>query len=269
MPHGAPAGEAAVPPAGEPATEKRVPLLVAYDPRACGTAVVTEFGSAWRCRPALADSPLLEAMVGSTPSSPGGPLFVDIETAGLAAAPLFLIGALTLETSGPALVQYVARDYAEEAAALAAFGESLPEQARWITYNGASFDVPYLRDRCAFHGVSAPTVSDHLDLLPAARRQWRGMVPNYRLQTLERVVCGRERLGDVPGEAISGLYHDFVRTGAWDVFAPVLWHNAMDLITLAALWIRLVAGRASYPVSASAGPSAAGVVARSPDFRDT
>ena len=41
------------------------------------------------------------------------------------------------------------------------------------------------------------------------------------------------------GDAIPGLYHEFVRTGRWEILAPVLRHNAMDLLSMAELWVEL------------------------------
>jgi uncharacterized protein YprB with RNaseH-like and TPR domain len=72
-----------------------------------------------------------------------------------------------------------------------------------------------------------------LDLLPVARRLWGEQLPNCRLQTLERYVCGRRvRAGDIGGEEIPRAYHDYVRTGEpWEMMR-ILHHNASDLATL-------------------------------------
>ncbi len=71
----------------------------------------------------------------------------------------------------------------------------------------------------------------HLDLLHVARRWWRGQVPNFRLQTLERLVCGRRRVDDVAGAEIPRAYHDYVRNGTLDPVRAILHHNALDLVT--------------------------------------
>jgi len=81
--------------------------------------------------------------------------------------------------------------------------------------------------------VWSPGADDwlHLDLLHVARRWWRGEVPNFRLQTLERLVCGRRRVDDVAGAEIPRAYHDYVRTGTLDQVRAILHHNALDLVT--------------------------------------
>ena len=83
----------------------------------------------------------------------------------------------------------------------------------------------------------------HLDLLHAARRRWRDVLPDCRLQTLEARVCRRWRSGDVPGEEVPGLYHDFVRHGDAHRLVPVFHHNLLDVITMAEIARALCAPR--------------------------
>jgi RNase_H superfamily len=233
-----PAAPEVEPPPVSPALPGAEPFLVAFDLEAAGTERATEFGSAWEVRVPLAgivaDYSTRRERLQAKGAMPC--LVVDIETAGLAAAPLFLVGILRIGAGELELLQLLARDYTEEPAVLAAFAGEAAAAGEWITFNGASFDLPYLADRCAYHGVPPAVPTRHLDLLPAARRRWKGSAPDCRLQTLERVVCGRRRLGDVPGEAIPTLYHEYVRTGSTAIIAPVLHHNAMDLLTAAELW---------------------------------
>src|SRR5438067_839545 len=82
------------------------------------------------------------------------------------AAPLFLIGVLSLVAGGLTLTQYFARGYEEEAALLNDFSRFLPTSRMVVTFNGETFDLPYLRDRSIYHRLPAPLFPDHLDLLP-------------------------------------------------------------------------------------------------------
>ncbi len=90
-------------------------------------------------------------------------------------------------------------------------------------------------------GPSFATLNDdewfHFDLLHASRKRWRGQVPNCRLQTLERLICGRHRVGDIPGREIPQAYHDYVRHGRLDQVPSILHHNALDLVTLLQLML--------------------------------
>ncbi|NOT34944.1 MAG: hypothetical protein HOP12_12340 [Candidatus Eisenbacteria bacterium] len=162
-------------------------------------------------------------------------LFLDLETGGLASSPVFLAGTMHWNGEDFVLRQYFARDYAEEAALLRALGRQLSGFEVLVTFNGKTYDAPFLRSRGHVHAVPLQIPALHVDLLHASRRRWRGVFEDCRLQTLERRVCRRRRSGDVPSDQIPGLYHDFVRNGdAWRLI-PVFHHNALDVITMADL----------------------------------
>jgi uncharacterized protein YprB with RNaseH-like and TPR domain len=169
---------------------------------------------------------------------------LDIETCGMAGMQVFEIGLLRWHQGGVWLEQFVARDYAEEAALLARAWEMVDQAEVLVTFNGVTFDVPFIQDRSAASGLGARRLrARHVDLLHEARRRWRKMLPNCRLQTLERFLCGRLRTGDIPGELIPGVYHEFVRTGDARQMERVLYHNAHDLITLAELMVMVLQNR--------------------------
>jgi uncharacterized protein YprB with RNaseH-like and TPR domain len=75
-----------------------------------------------------------------------------------------------------------------------------------------------------------------------SRRRWRADVPNCRLQTLERALCGRQRVGDIPDWQIPGAYHRFVATGDARQMGDVLHHNPLDLLTMAQLVVAILTG---------------------------
>jgi uncharacterized protein YprB with RNaseH-like and TPR domain len=169
-------------------------------------------------------------------------LFVDIETCGLANCPLFLIGTMAVRPDGIRLEQLFARDYAEEAAVLEHLAEMSSTYKMLITFNGKTFDVPYMRDRMVLHRIRHKFTQEHLDLLQHARRLFRGMFRDCKLQTLEQHLCGRRRYGDTPGHLIPQLYHDFVRTGNAAPLDGIFHHNALDIITMAELLPSILGG---------------------------
>jgi uncharacterized protein YprB with RNaseH-like and TPR domain len=164
---------------------------------------------------------------------------LDIETGGFAGTPVFLIG-VVLPDDGPLRVtQFLARDYPEEAAILAALADALGGRDTWVSFNGKSFDEPFLRDRAVRHRVALPPAPQHVDVLHQARRAWRGQCPNFRLGTLEQWVLGRPRVGDVPSADVPDLFHHFIRTGRAGPLRPVLEHNRIDLVSSVELLLRL------------------------------
>jgi len=165
--------------------------------------------------------------------TPERAVFVDTETTGLSGNMVFLLGTMRVSGDDVILTQVFARDYSEEPALLAEWVRLLGDSAMIVSFNGKAFDLPLLRDRFAVHGLSLPEEPVHVDLLHHARRRWRGVLPDCRLQTLEWRVCGRRRVGDIPGAEIPAVYHRFVRTGEPRDILTVFHHNALDLITLA------------------------------------
>jgi uncharacterized protein YprB with RNaseH-like and TPR domain len=166
-------------------------------------------------------------------------MFVDIETTGLGGTPVFLVGTMVWEDGGLVVHQYLARDYSEEPGIVARFVDLAGERKLLVTFNGKSFDIPYLRTRAAAVGVPFSVGFAHLDLLHVGRRVWGSKLPDCKLQTLETFICGRVREGDIPGSEIPEAYHEFVRTKNAAQVVEILRHNYLDLVTLAELMTRL------------------------------
>lgn len=161
-------------------------------------------------------------------------VFMDIETTSLYnTQPLFLIGMLFAEDDHLVLKQFFARHYCEEKALIEQAYQELAAVPVMVTYNGRSFDAPYLNARAAAHRLEIRVHHIHLDLLPHTRRKYRSSLPNCRLHTVGETLLGMDRGDDIPGDLIPSMYHDFVQTQNPDLIRSVLEHNAMDLISLA------------------------------------
>lgn len=175
------------------------------------------------------------------PLDPAQVCFFDIETTGLMPNTYCFLSGVMLWRDGRFVVeQLFARDYGEEAAALRYLNQIFKAHEVVVTYNGATFDMPFVRARMAVTGVGAMTTADHLDLLWPARRRYRGELPNCRLATIERHLRGVDRDGDIPGRYIPEAYHRFVDTGDARHMGKVLYHNRMDLLAMAVLLNELV-----------------------------
>ena len=160
-------------------------------------------------------------------------VFMDIETTGLSSSPLFLIGIMVWEEGGFRVHQYFARNYAEEAAVISTFLDRCLPARMLVTFNGKTYDYPYIRNRAAANGIPFNLELAHVDLLHEGRRIWKHELPNCKLQTLEASICGRHRVDDLPGSQIPDAYHAYVRTNNAYQMVGALEHNMYDLITLA------------------------------------
>src|SRR5512136_18169 len=166
--------------------------------------------------------------------------FLDTETTGLAGGTgtyTFLVGVGRFMAEGFHLAQFFMRDPAEEPAQLAALTEFCQPCGGLVTFNGKAFDAPLLNARYVTNGETFPLGSAaHLDLLPLARRLWRDRLPSRALGYLEMAILGVARTGeDVPGWLIPSLYFDYLRSGDARPLKSVFYHNALDVLSLAAL----------------------------------
>ena len=169
-------------------------------------------------------------------------MLLDLETCGLGGAAVFLIGLLRCIGQEFAVELLLARHYGEEKAILETFWKAVDRCEVVVSFNGKTFDWPMLVDRSQrhlLHRDAVPPQPLHVDLLHHSRRRWKAEFPDCRLQTLERLVCGRRRVGDIPGKLIPAAYADYVRTGFGRDIESVLYHNAVDLVTLMDLAMRL------------------------------
>jgi uncharacterized protein len=173
-------------------------------------------------------------------------VFFDIETTGLsggAGTLAFLAGCGWFDGDGSFTVrQFFLAAPSGEKAMLKALRDVFADASMLVTYNGRTFDVPFMETRWAYHRTASPTDDLlHFDMLPPARRLWsrRELATpqdeGCSLSALERRVLGFHRIDDVPGFEIPARYFQFLRTGDASLVEGVLEHNRHDLVSLAAM----------------------------------
>ncbi len=174
-------------------------------------------------------------------------IFIDLETTGLsggAGTVAFLVGCGYFDLGAFQVRQFLLTSFASERALLSAVAEFFRDADLIVTYNGKTFDVPVMETRWLFHRLQMPLGGvPHFDMLHPARRLWKGrgdaaLEGGCRLSTLERTLFGVRRVGDVPGSEIPGRYFQFLRSGDPRPLEPVLEHNRLDLVSLAAVMAR-------------------------------
>jgi len=220
--------------------EQRYPLAHQHGYAALGVAASLRTIAEWAREPRLAQL------------QPNAFAFLDTETTGLAGGTgtyAFLVGVGRYNGEMFQLAQFFMRDPAEELGMLEALAEFLEPCEALVTFNGKAFDLPLLNARYIANGETPPLASvPHLDLLPLARRLWRDRLPSRALGYLEEHILGVARSQeDVPGWVIPSLYFDYLRSGDARPLKSVFYHNAIDVLSLAAL-LSHVAGLLDAPL---------------------
>lgn len=241
--------------------EVRLPLAADGDRVACGEAFDLS------ALPHLAGAPLVRLAPDADldDATIEDLLFLDIETTGLggAGAMAFLVATGRVERECFVLRQYIAPSPPAEAALLEALIEDTgirTDDPVLVTYNGRMFDAPMLDGRATMHrqrgGFEALR---HLDLLLPARIAYRGLLRSCRLVELEHALLGMTRPpSEASGAEAPGWYFRFLRTGDARMLAPIVEHNARDVVALAALTARIAALAAGEVAAGGVDALAAG-----------
>lgn len=159
--------------------------------------------------------------------------FMDIETLGLHNCPLILIGVCEIQNNKVISKQYLLEDISQEKAAIDAYLSNIDENSIHVTYNGASFDIPFIKNRSKLHNLEHNLDLPHLDLMHFARNLWKDELPNCRLTTVEEEKFGVKRVDDVPGSEIPDYYDTYLRENNIGPLMPIIDHNMQDIISLA------------------------------------
>jgi len=166
-------------------------------------------------------------------------LFIDTETTGLGrgTSVAFQVGIGYFLDDRFCLVQYFMPDYGDEGALLDLLADDIATHPGMISFNGRAFDWPILQSRYILTRRRPPTLrGPHLDLLTMSRRLWRNRLASCSLGSLETHILGLERSDqDVPGFMIPQLYDDYVRHGRSGPMADVIYHNAVDVLSMVTL----------------------------------
>jgi len=208
----------------------------------------------------LARDPALQAL------EPRRALYLDIETSGLsggAGTYAFLVALASVEPQGVRLWQGFLREPGEERALLAEVALRIARAGALVSFFGKSFDRHRLEDKMRMHGLAPPFASAlHLDLYWPCRRLYGASLPDGRLATMERALCGLARAQDLPGSLAPAAWFDYL-AGRGHRLEAVFRHNEDDVLSLLTLAahlgrVHLGARACGAPLTGDAATRAAG-----------
>ena len=163
---------------------------------------------------------------------------VDIETLGLSERPIILLGIAKPTKDHICTTQFLLRDIPDEPSAIWALISQIDPNLSLITYNGKSFDVPYIKQRLAYYGLNGYIDNPNFDILYFTRRALKPKLTNCKLETVEKYL-GVQRDINIPGALVPHFYDTYLRTKNVGPLVPIVEHNRQDLLTLSTLFSKL------------------------------
>lgn len=167
-------------------------------------------------------------------------IFLDTETTGLALSAgtfAFMVGIAKIIGTTLILRQYFLKSPSEEAAMLLDLSNFINPDDTIVTYNGIGFDIPILKHRYVLHKIPIDYRKyAQLDLLKYSRALWRFQFDDRSLKSVEKNILNYQRSSEeVPGWMAPEIYRQFLKTGNLAEILGVFYHNAIDVVSLAAL----------------------------------
>ena len=165
--------------------------------------------------------------------------FMDIETLGLSNAAIILLGIAEIKGNYIESNQYLLRKKEEEPALIESYLSHIDEASVHVTYNGAKFDIPFIKNRARLYRMDCNLDQTHYDLMYPARNLWKDKLPNCKLTTIEEHLFNIKRDDDVPGAYIPDYYRTYLTTKNIGPLIPIIEHNRMDIVSLAHFLMRI------------------------------
>lgn len=169
-------------------------------------------------------------------------VFIDTETTGLSGGTgtmVFMLGLGYFTNSGFVVNQYFLENPDQEYTLLKKLISEMEDRTLVISYNGSSFDLPLLNSRFALNRIDSPfKFAQHLDLLHLSRKLWKLRLGACKIRDIEfEVLHFIRKEEEVPGCLVPQLYIDFLKTRDARPMKGVFYHNCMDVLSLAAIFI--------------------------------
>lgn len=161
-------------------------------------------------------------------------VFFDIETTGFSASKnaLYLIGCCRYDNGSWVLTQWMAEDESaqQQRLVLEHFLKELDSTPTLITYNGQTFDLPFIEKKCAALKIPVDFSRwEHWDLYKDVRSFGKLLgLDNLKLKTVERFL-GIFREDTYSGGALIPIYKNYAKNHSQELEELLLLHNYEDI----------------------------------------
>ncbi|HDZ17968.1 hypothetical protein LCGC14_2617630 [marine sediment metagenome] len=183
-------------------------------------------------------------------------LFLDIETLGIIDSPIIIIGIGFFKNARFEIHLFFANKLEDEIAICEHLKTTiLPHFKCFITYNGKTFDIPYLANRFLYFFDENPMITGHdqpyeksntkfhhIDLYHHCRRLYKGLYDNYSLTNMEAQLLNWKRKSSLPSNLVGICYRKYKKnperyTG---LMKEVIEHNYYDIYSMPLIFKKLL-----------------------------
>lgn len=163
----------------------------------------------------------------------------DIETTGLSPkyCSVILIGVLFNYGNNTVIKQFFAENEDQEKELLLTFIDQISDFQNHITFNGITFDIPFLNSRLAKHNIDfSLDKSDDIDILRLIKPYKEKLsLSDCKLKTVEKYV-GIHREDTISGKESVDMYKNYVNNKSQKLKDIILLHNYEDIYYLGHLF---------------------------------
>ncbi|WDV44481.1 ribonuclease H-like domain-containing protein [Clostridiaceae bacterium M8S5] len=161
--------------------------------------------------------------------------FFDIETTGFSGArnKVILIGILYFENNEIIINQFFSESPDDEVTLLIESLKLINKFDTYITYNGDTFDVPFVNKRLQYHNINEQLKKENgLDLIKVVRKNKQILgLEDCKLKSVEKCL-GIYRDDKISGKESIDLYKKYVKKPSTDLLETILKHNYDDIYYL-------------------------------------
>ncbi|MFX0037630.1 MAG: ribonuclease H-like domain-containing protein [Candidatus Hermodarchaeota archaeon] len=175
-------------------------------------------------------------------------LFLDIETLGIIDSPIIIVGIGFFTNEKFEIRIFFARELEEEIAICEHLKTKIfPYYECFITYNGKTFDIPFLANRFLYFFDENPMISSddpiyekcittfhHIDLYHHCRRLFKGKFFDYTLKSIEENVLNWKRDNELPSNLVGLCYRMYKENPERYIglIKEVIEHNYYDIYSM-------------------------------------
>lgn len=183
-------------------------------------------------------------------------LFLDIETMGSYNSPIIIIGLGFYRKEIFEIHVLFARNFTEEIAICEHLKkEILPHFKCFVSYNGKSFDIPYISNRFLYYFDENPMITEedipyekyntkfhHIDLYHNCRRKFREEFEGFTLTNVEEKIINVKREIDIPGIIVGFCYRKYLEDSLKHagLIKKIIEHNYYDIYSMPLILQRLL-----------------------------